>query len=67
MTDAPLVWRISTYSSDSGTCVELASPAEGRVLVRNSNHPDAGTLAFSGAELGSLLDACRAGDLDDLT
>ena len=67
MTDAPLVWRISTYSSDSGTCVEMAQRPDGQLLVRNSNHPGAGTLAITPGELGALLTACRSGALDDLT
>jgi hypothetical protein len=67
MTDAPLVWRISTFSSDSGTCVQMAQRNDGHVLVRNSNRPDAGTLAVAPDELGALVAACRAGALDDLT
>jgi hypothetical protein len=67
MTDAPLMWRTSSFSSDSGTCVEMARRPDGQVLVRNSNHPDAGTLAFAPAELDGWLDACRTGALDDLT
>jgi hypothetical protein len=67
MTDAPLRWRKSTFTADSGTCVEMARRTDGQVLVRNSNHPDAGTLAFAPDELGALLSACRSGDLDHLT
>jgi hypothetical protein len=67
MTDAPLAWRISTFSSDSGTCVEMAQRPDGHLLVRNSNHPGAGTLAIPPGDLGALLGACRAGALDDLT
>jgi hypothetical protein len=67
MTDAPLMWRKSTFTADSGTCVEMAQRPDGHVLVRNSNHPDAGTLSFSPGELDAWLDACRAGACDDLT
>jgi len=45
----------------------MARRRDGHVLVRNSNHPDAGTLAFAPAELDALLSGCRAGALDDLT
>ena len=39
-----MTWRKSTYSAE-GNCVEVAEVAD-RVLIRNSNHPDAGTIAF---------------------
>jgi hypothetical protein len=66
MNASSLQWRKSSHSGSSNTCVELASHPAGHVLVRNSNHPDAGTLAFSPAVLGTLLASCRAGALDDL-
>jgi hypothetical protein len=66
MTEA-LSWRTSSFSGAQSTCVEMAPDPGGHVLVRNSNRPDAGTLAFTPAELGAWLDACRAGHLDDLT
>lgn len=58
-------WRISSYSGDSSTCVEVAGEP-GVALVRNSNHPDAGTLTLSRAAMGVLTDAVKAGELDDL-
>jgi hypothetical protein len=67
MTDTPLTWRKSTFSGSSGDCVELARSAGGAVLVRNSNHPDAGTLTVDGDALAAWLAAGRAGTLDDLT
>ena len=41
-----LSWRKSSYSGgNGGQCVQVAAP--GRVLVRDSNNPDAGRLGFS--------------------
>ena len=42
------------------------SVTDGHVLVRNSNHPDAGTLALVPATINTWIAGCRAGDLDDL-
>ena len=66
MTDAPLHWRKSTYSASQSECVELAERSDGRVLVRNSNHPDAGTLTCTSAEMAAWIEGCRVGGLDDL-
>jgi hypothetical protein len=66
MTDAPLRWRKSSHSSGSSECVEVAQLADGTVLVRNSNHPDAGTIACTPAEMRAWIAGCRAGELDDL-
>jgi hypothetical protein len=38
-------WRKSSYSTSTGSCVEVASATDG-VLVRDSKHPAGGTLAF---------------------
>jgi hypothetical protein len=60
MNDAPLCWRTSSFSGPDSTCVELASGRGDLVLVRNSNHPDAGTLAVPAAALATWLDGLRA-------
>jgi hypothetical protein len=64
MTTTPLRWRKSSFSASSSECVELAPAPDGRVLVRNSNHPDAGTLTLTPGALTAWLDTCRAGHLD---
>lgn len=63
--DHDLTWRKSSFSPDS-SCVELADAGRA-VAVRNSNHPDAGTLRLPRTALAGWLDAVKAGDLDDLT
>jgi hypothetical protein len=57
-------WRKSTFSNN-GACVEVTD-AGGTVLVRNSNHPDRGTLAIPRAAAAGFVAACSAGELDDL-
>ena len=65
MTTPSLRWRKSTHSSAQGTCVELAE-TDRRVYLRNSNHPDAGTLALAPAQMAAWVATVAAGDLDDL-
>lgn len=59
-------WRISSFSGQNGTCVEVGALADGRVAVRNSNHPGDGVVIFSRAEIGAWLDGVKAGEFDDL-
>jgi hypothetical protein len=40
-------WRKSSYSSQSGNCVEVARNLPGLVAVRDSKDPDVGLLAVS--------------------
>jgi hypothetical protein len=59
-------WRTSSFS-DRGNCVAVAELDDGRVAVRNTNRPDAGTLDFPPAAVRALIDGAKAGELDDLT
>jgi hypothetical protein len=59
-------WRTSSFS-DRGNCVAVAELGDGRVAVRNSNRPDAGTIDFPPAALRAWIDGAKAGELDDLT
>jgi len=58
-------WTKSSYSAPDANCVELATDGD-HVYVRDSKAPDAGTLALSPETWRSLLDAAKAGELDDL-
>lgn len=62
-----LAWRKASFSADQGACVELAPLPDGRVAVRNSNHPDAGTVLFSRREMDAWVRGAKAGEFDDLT
>jgi hypothetical protein len=59
-------WRISSYSTANGTCVEVGALLDGRIAVRNSNQPDAGITLFSRAEMAAWIDGVKAGEFDDL-
>lgn len=59
-------WRKSSRSGAAGHCVEVA-PYAGGVVVRNSNDPAAGGLAFTGPEFAAFVEGARAGDFDGLT
>ncbi len=60
-------WRTSSFSNGGGECVEVALLDDGRTAVRNSNHPDAGVVLFTRAEMDAYLKAVKAGEFDDLT
>ncbi len=60
-------WRKSSFSNDQGECVETAQLADGTVAVRNSNHPQAGVVFFTPAEMNAWINGCKAGEFDDLT
>jgi hypothetical protein len=65
-TPQDLTWRKSSFSGGNGAaCVEVAQTDDG-VLVRNSNHPQAGTVAFTHRELAAWIAGCKAGEFDDL-
>lgn len=59
-------WRKSSFSGDQGSCVETAALPDGRVAVRNSNHPEAGTVFFTRGEIDAWLKGVKAGEFDDL-
>lgn len=64
------VWRKSSFSGSSGNddaCVEVAALPDGRIAMRNSNHPDAGVVYFTRAEMAAYLAGVKAGEFDDLT
>jgi hypothetical protein len=58
-------WRISSYSSNNGSCVAVADLA-GAVGIRNSNHPDRGTLSLDRSAMAAFVAGCATGELDDL-
>lgn len=64
-----LPWRTSSFTTgggDDGACVEVAAVPDGRIAVRNSKRPDAGTVFFTRAEMAAYLAGVKAGEFDDL-
>jgi hypothetical protein len=60
------IWHTSSFSNH-GLCVEVALLGDGRSAVRNSNHPEAGVVLFTRAELDAWIKGVKAGEFDDLT
>jgi hypothetical protein len=58
-------WRKSSFSDGTGACVEVAVDGE-TVYIRDTKAPEAGTLALSATSWRDLLDAAKAGELDDM-
>jgi hypothetical protein len=59
-------WRKSSFSGDQGSCVETAPPPDGRIAVRNSNHPHNGVVFFTRAEMDAWIKGCKVGEFDHL-
>ncbi|MGH3975066.1 MAG: DUF397 domain-containing protein [Pseudonocardiaceae bacterium] len=59
-------WRTSSFSNGTGECVEVALLDDGRTAVRNSNHPEAGVVLFTRAEMDAWIKGVKAGEFDDL-
>jgi Domain of unknown function (DUF397) len=52
-------WRKSTYSHDTGECVEVAGFPSGAVGVRDSKDPDGPRLTLSRHAFRALLSSVR--------
>ena len=61
-----LHWRISSFSGNNGTCVEVAALPDGHIAVRNSTHPDGAVALFTRAEMNQWIKGIKAGEFDDL-
>lgn len=63
-------WRKSSFSGDGGIgggdCVEVAPLKDGRIAVRNSNHPDKGAVLFTRPQMDAWVKGVQAGEFDDL-
>jgi hypothetical protein len=64
MNQMDIQWRKSSYSEQSGNCLELAV-VDGRVLVRESDEPDV-VVRTTRAKLAAFLAGAKAGEFDDL-
>jgi hypothetical protein len=57
-------WRKSSYSEQSGNCLELAVVG-GQILVRESDEPGV-VVSTTPAKLAAFLAGAKAGEFDDL-
>lgn len=62
-TDRP-EWRKSSYSGNSGNCVEVAGNLPGIVAVRDSKDPDGPKLIFTPDEWRAFAAGIRSGEFD---
>jgi hypothetical protein len=65
MTNPSPTWRRSSFSADTGNCVEVA-PVDDTVLVRNSNRTADGALPLSTNAATTFITAARDGRFDHL-
>jgi hypothetical protein len=61
---APVTWRKSTFSNDTGACVEVADLDGGARAVRDSKNPDGGHLMFAEAEWVAFCAGVKSGEFD---
>jgi hypothetical protein len=61
---APVTWRKSTFSNDTGACVEVASFDGGVRGVRDSKDPDGAHLTFTAVEWSAFTAGLRGGQFD---
>jgi uncharacterized protein DUF397 len=54
-------WRISSFSGNNGTCVEVAALPNGHIAVRNSTHPNRAVALSTRAELNHWINSIKAG------
>jgi len=61
---SPAVWRKSTFSNNTGACVEVAYLPDGDHGVRDSKNPTGPALMFTATEWGAFTTGVRAGEFD---
>ena len=57
-------WRKSSKSPDMGNCVEVRRAPDGRVELRNSKAPEAGTASFTDSEWAAFTGGVQLGEFE---
>ncbi len=60
-----LDWVKSSFSFNSGECVELARRPDGSVALRDSKNPLGGALTFTRGEFDAFCKGVAAGEFED--
>lgn len=60
------IWRKSSESNSSGSCVEVAELPDGEIAVRNSRYPAGPALIYRRAEIAAFVAGAKNGEFDDL-
>ncbi|MGH3775773.1 MAG: DUF397 domain-containing protein [Pseudonocardiaceae bacterium] len=60
---APALWRKSTFSNNTGACVEVADLGGAGRAVRDSKDPTGPALTFTAAEWAAFTAGVRGGEL----
>jgi hypothetical protein len=61
-----VIWRKSSASNATGSCVEVAALDDGQIAVRNSRHPTGPALVYLRAEMAAFVAGAKNGEFDDL-
>jgi hypothetical protein len=62
--DGGLAWRKSSYSGNSGNCVEVADLPDGGMALRDSKNPSRAPFLFTAAEWDAFLKGAKAREFD---
>jgi hypothetical protein len=62
MNPTQITFRKSSYSNQTGACVEVGALPDGGLAVRDSKDPEGGILTFSATAFTSLISAIKQGE-----